>query len=394
MRGIYMRTTKMLLTALVLATLAIPAFANDSVRVYGRLLGEVDTVEQKYAVATSIVSINDPAAASYFANTLDWALSTRSALRTMSERETYERLTRILLKSLGEWRYTNAADSVMRAVEDSPDALTKAEALIALGNMRAVEYAERISLMLRDLNNEPSADREFGEKIAYGCILALEKMRSPVGFAPLFFASEGWYSKRVRDQALRSLPLILDDPSEAVSGLIKVETPPRMIRALDLELRSAAPAGAKTSVAKLALSMGIKASPRNRTEQNQLSELRMKAMNALAAAGTGDGSTASDIAEAYKIAPQDERLVALKALGADKSSATAAVLRDIIVGLNADQLAGIVDETKNTLMRAALQNAAVSANKDLMPAIEMVRMNNGWSSGILSLASAAQKALQ
>ena len=389
-----MRTRKMLLPALILATLAIPAFANDSVRVYGRLLGEVVSVEQKYAVATSIVSINDPASASYFANTLDWALSNRSALRTMSERETYERLTRILLKSLGEWRYTNAADSVMRAVEDSPDALTKAEALIALGNMRAVEYAERISLMLRDLNNEPSADREYGEKIAYGCVLSLEKMRSPVGFAPLFFASEGWYSKRVRDQALRSLPLILDDPSEAVSDLMKVETPPRMIRALDLELRSAAPAGAKTSVAKLALSMGIKASPRNRTEQNQLSELRIKAMNALAAAGAGDGAAASDIAEAYKIAPQDERLVALKALGADKSSATAAVLRDIIVGLNADQLAGIVDETKNALMRAALQNATVSANKDLMPAIEMVRMNNGWSSGILSLASAAQKALQ
>ncbi len=389
-----MRTKKMLLLALVMSILVVPVLADDAVRVYGRLLGEVASVEQKYAVATSIVSINDPAAASYFSDALDWALSTRSAIRTMSERETYERLTRILLKSLGEWRYTNAAVSVMRAVEDSPDALTKAEALIALGNMRAVEYAERISLMLRDLNNEPSADRDAGEKIAYGCVLSLEKMRSPVGFAPLFFASEGWYSKRIRDQAARSIPLVLDDPSGAVSDLIKVETPPRMIRALELELRSAAPTGSKTSVAKLALSMGIKASPRNRTEQNQLSELRVKAMNALAASGAGDGSAASDIAEAYKIGPVDERLAALKALGADKSSATAAVLRDIIIGLNADQLAGIVDETKNALMRSAMQNAAVSANKDLMPAIQLVLINNGWSSGILSLASAAQKALQ
>jgi hypothetical protein len=385
---------KIMLLISMLSALALPVFANDTVRVYGRLLGEVASVEQKYAVATSMVSINDPAAASFFGSALDWALSTRSAIRSMSERETYERLTRILLKSLGEWRYTNAAESVMRAIEDSPDALTKAEALIALGNMRAVEYAERISLMLRDLNNEPSADRDAGEKIAYGCVLSLEKMRSPVGFAPLFFASEGWYSKRVRDQASRSLPLILDDPSDAVSALIRVETPPRMIRALELELRSAAPAGSKVAVAKLALAMGIKASPRNRTEQNQLSELRVKAMNALAASGAGDGSAASDIAEAYKIGPTDERLVALKALGADKSSATASVLRDIIIGLNADQLAGIVDETKNSLMRSAMQNAAISANKDLMPAIQLVLINNGWSSGILSLASAAQKALQ
>jgi hypothetical protein len=389
-----MRIKKILIVALVLFALAIPATANDSIRVYGRILGDVASVEQKTAVATSIVSINDPAAATYFADALDWALSNRSAIRTMSERENYERLTRILLKSLGEWRYTNAADSVMRAVVDSPDALTKAEALIALGNMRAVEFAERISLMLRDLNLEPGPSPEASEKIAYGCILSLEKMRSPLGFAPLFFASEGWYSKRVRDQATRSLPLVLDDPSAAVSELIRLETPPRMIRALDLELRSAAPAQSRTTVSRLALSMGIKASPRNRTEQTQLSELRVKAMNALAAAGAGDGSAASDIAEAYKIGPQDERLVALKALGADKSSATAAVLRDIIMGLNADQLSGVVDENKNALMRSALQNAAISANKDLMPAIQMVLFNSGWSGGILSLAAAAQKALQ
>jgi len=389
-----MRIKKILFITLMLIVVAIPVTANDSVRVYGRILGDVVSVEQKFAVATSIVSINDPAAASYFADALDWALSTRSAIRTMSERETYERFTRILLKSLGEWRYTNAADSVMRAVVDSPDALTKAEALIALGNMRAVEFAERISLMLRDLNMEPGANPEANEKVAYGCILSLERMRSPVGFAPLFFASEGWYSKRVRDQANRSLPLVLDDPSAAVSELIRLETPPRMIRALELELRSDAPAQSKITVSKLALAMGIKASPRNRTEQNQLSELRIKAMNALAASGAGDGSTASDIAEAYKIATQDERLVALKALGADKSSATAAVLRDIIMGLNSDQLSGVVDENKNALMRSALQNAAISANKDLMPAIQIVLFNNGWSGSIISLATAAQKALQ
>jgi hypothetical protein len=389
-----MRAHKTVTIALMLAALTIPVFANDAVRVYGRLLSEVSTVQQKYAVASSIVNLNDPAAASYFADALDWALSSRSAIRTTSERETYEQLTRMLLKSLGDWRYTNAADSVMRAVVDSPDALTKAEALIALGNMRAVEFAERISLMLRDLNNEPTADSEAGERIAYGCVLSLERMRSPLGFAPLFFASEGWYSKRVRDQATRSLPLILDDPSAAISDLLKVETPPRMIRALDLELRSKAPDKAKVEVSKLALSMGIKASPRTRTEQNQLSELRAKAMNALAAAGAGDGSAASDIAEAYKIGPTDERLVALKALGADKSTPTAVVLRDIILGLNSDQLAGVVDETKNALMRAALQNAAISANKELMPAVQLVVFNNGWSSGILTLASAAQKALQ
>lgn len=389
-----MRTIRIMIAAAAIAAAAVPAFGSDAVRVYGRLLAEVTTVQQKYSVASSMVALNDPEAARYFADALDWALSTRSALRSSSERETYERLTRVLLKSLGEWRYTNAAESVMRAVDDSPDALTKAEALISLGNMRAVEYAEKISLMLRDLNNAPTADPGEGEKVAYGCVLALERLKSPLGFAPLFFASEGWYSKRVKDQAARSLPLALDDPSDAVIELIRLETPPRMIKALDLELKSSAPAASKRRVAAFALSMGIKNSPRNRTEQNQLSELRVKAMNALAASGPGDGSTAADLAEAYRIGPTDERLVALKAMGADKSAQAAIALRDIIIQLNSDQLAGVVDETKNGLMRAALQNAAVSANKELMPAIEMVQINSGWSGGILSLASAARKALQ
>ncbi|HUW69683.1 MAG TPA: hypothetical protein VMX33_05570 [bacterium] len=389
-----MRTTKFLIGAALLIAVAIPAFADDATRIYGRILAEADTVQQKYSVALTIASKNDPDAAPYVADALDWVLAARSAIKRGPEAETYERLTRVLLKSLGDWHYTNAAASVMRTVDDSPDALTKAEALIALGSMRAVEYAERISLMLRDLNNQPTADSDYGEKVAYGCVLALERMRSPIGFAPLFFASEGWYSRRVREQAERSLSLVLDDPSDAISSLLSVETPPRMVKALDLELRSKAPAEAKTRVAALALSRGVIVSPGNRTEQNQLAELRSKAMNALASTASAGVSTAADVAEAYRIAATDERLMALKALGADKSGPAAVVLRDIILALNADQKAGLVDETRNTLMRAALQNAARNAGKELAPAIQSVLLNDGWSSGILTLASEAQAALQ
>ena len=135
--------TTILAAALLFA--ASSAFADDAVRTYGRVLAEAGTVEQKYAIATSIAALNDPDAARYVADALDWALATRGSSKTGPEREIYERLSRTLLKLLGDWRYTNAASSVMRAVDDSPDPLTKAEALIALGSMRAVEYAERVS---------------------------------------------------------------------------------------------------------------------------------------------------------------------------------------------------------------------------------------------------------
>jgi hypothetical protein len=382
-----------ILAAAAFAAASGQAFANDAVRVYGQILASVETMQQKYAAATSIATLNDASAGPYLADALDWALAARSAIKAGPERETYERFTRILLKCLGDWRYTNAAASVMRAVDDSPDPLTKSEALVALGSMRATEFAERISIMLRDLNNQPTADRDAGEKIAFGCVIALERMRSPLGFSPLFFASEGWYSKRVRDQADRSLPLVLEDPSEAISALIAIETPPRMIRALELEFRSKATSDAKAKVAVLALSRGITYSPRNKIEQNQLSELRVRAMTVLAASANGL-SAALDVAEAYRIGSTDERLAALKALGADKAPAATLALRDIILALNSAQKAGLVDETRNLLMRAALQNASINAGKDLLPALQTVLINDGWSSGVLTLATAAQKALQ
>ena len=81
-------------------------------------------------------------------------------------------------------------------------------------------------------------------------------------------------------------------------------------------------------------------------------------------------------------------------MGADKTAATANVLSAIILDLNNAQLAGVVDETKNALMKAALQNAAINASKELLPAIQLVLINSGWSSSITTLANAAQKALQ
>ena len=389
-----MRSFRIATIAVALTITVSSAFSDEAARVYGGILAEADSVQEKYAAATSAAAVDDPDLAPYLSDALDWTLGVRSTVKPGPERETYEQLTRVLLKRLGEARYANAAASAMRAVEDSPDPLTRAEALIALGSMRAVEYAERVALMLRDLNAAPTADKAAGEQVAYGCVIALERMRSPVGFAPLFFASEGWYSKRVKEQAERSLTLVLADPSEAVAALLRTETPPRMLRALALELRSEAPASGKSAVAALALSRGIAYVPRNRIEQGQLSELRVSAMNALAAAGPGDGSAVRDIAEAYRIGPTDERLVAMKALGADKSSASASALRDIIIDLNSAQRAGLVDETRNALMRAALQYAAVNAGQELAPAIQAVLVNDGWSSGVLTLASAAQKALQ
>jgi hypothetical protein len=379
-----------------LAGLILAAGASERVRVYAFILSQADSVQQKQSVVTSMVDLGDEAAAPYLADTLDALLAARSTVARGSQTEEYERLVRTLVKALGDWRYANAAPSLMRVVEDSADPLSRAEALIGLGSMRAVEYAEKIALLLRNLTFTPPADRDGSEKVAYGAVLALERMRSPLGFEQLFAASEGWYSKRVKDQAERSLELVLPDPSDAIKAIIAVGSPDRISRALALALRSQAPQNRQRELASLALERGIALSPgRTRAEQLSLAELRTRAMNALVALADTEGRNAAFLAEAYRIGSTDERLVALRALGTNRSPEAAGALSDIIVRLNSDMSAGIVNDTQNTLMRAALQNAAVNKQKSLATALLIVQNNSQkLSNAIIRLASDSLKALE
>jgi hypothetical protein len=56
------------------------AAANETVRVYGIIMESAETVQQKYAVALSMAALNDPAAAVYAMDALDWALANRSTI--------------------------------------------------------------------------------------------------------------------------------------------------------------------------------------------------------------------------------------------------------------------------------------------------------------------------
>lgn len=386
----------MAMMALALAGLVLAAGANERVRVYAFILSQADSVHQKQAAVSSLVELGDEAAAPYLADELDELLAARSGVARGSQTEDYERLVRILVKALGDWRYTNAASSLMRVVEDSSDPLSRAEALIGLGSMRAAEYAEEIALLLRNLTFTPPADRDGGEKVAYGAVLALERMRSPLGFEQLFAASEGWYSKRVKEQAERSLELVLPDPSDAIRAIIAVDTPDRIIRALSLALRSQAPQNRQRELASLALERGIALSPgRTRAEQLSLADLRTRAMNALVALQDTEGRNAAFIAEAYRISSTDERLVALRALGTNRSADAASALSDIILRLNSDMSAGLVNDTQNTLMRAALQNAALNRQQSLATALIIVQNNTQkLSNAIIRLATESLKTLE
>lgn len=388
MKGLF----RILALAALVGLAASVAAADEMMFIYRRIYQQAETFRQKEAAALAVASRDDPGTAAVLEYILDDLLKSGPEVAQGSQdRQIWNGLVRTIVGALGKARYIEAAPLAWDAYNQSENPLTRAEALIALGNMRALEYAERISLILRNLNFEPVQDREAGEKVAFGAILALEKLRDPVGFAPVFFASEGWYTRRIRDQALRSLPLLAEDPTEPVRSLLAEESLDRKLKAFDLHAASTAPNEKKIEIARLALRRGIEIKARDRAEGTKLRDLRIRGLRALVALKAGGGDSTDWIREAYRLGETDERLLALQALGTDASDASAHALAEILMDLDAQQRAGISDEIRNRIAAAAIQYAGATRNRLVRPALTAITLNEKWSN---SLIRAAQDALK
>lgn len=383
------------LAVLALAGLVASAAVSDEMTyIYRRVYSQAETLRQKESATRAVVAQKDPGNASVLEYILEDLLKTGPEVAKGSpDRQIWNGLVRTTVGALGDLRYVEAAPFAWDAYVQADDPLTRAEALMALGNMRALEYAERVSLVLRNLNFEPVQDQEAGSKVAFGAILALEKLRDPLGFGPVFYASEGWYTRRVRDQALRSLPLLAEDPTDPVRQLLAEESLDRKLKAYDLHAASKAPAERKIEISRLALQRGIEIKPRDRAEGTKLRDLRTRALRGLVTLKAGGGSSTVWIRESFKLGETDERLLALQALGTDASDASAQALAEILAELDAQQRAGISDEVRNRIAAAAIQYAGATKNRLVRPALTSVSLNDKWSNSIIRSAQDALKAL-
>jgi HEAT repeat protein len=386
---------RLLAIAIVMLSAAVAGFADETTEVYQMLFRQAEGLPQKYAAALNLVGLNDKATAPILAQALQDLLLKQQSYSSPDDQELYGRTVRILAQALGEYKDEDAAPFLWQAAQQVPDPLARAEAIMALGKMRALDYVERIALMLRDLNFQPTQDRDAGEKLAYACVVALEKFKDSRGFSPVFFATDAWYSLRVRQEAEAALPGIADDPTDPIKAIIGVEVPDRDLRALRAEADSKAPDQRKIETAVLALGIGLQKAPRDKDEAKLYSDLRKYALRVLIAYKAGGPDSVDGCVASYQRGFDDEeRLLALSALGVNGSDPAAAALRDIIVKLDNDRKAGISDETSERMAKAAIENCAVAKNKITRPALLAVTFDDNWSGGIILAAQTALKAMQ
>ena len=358
---------KILLVFTLTGYILTVAGANEAGQSWARLYRRLPDIKQKYAVLLNLTPMDDRSLEPFYLDSLnDLVYGDLSQYR--DSRNTYddwEILTRTIVRELGEIKGQTSSEVVWDVARSAEVPLLKSEALIALGQMRALEYAEPISVILMNLNFNTRSDQEAAEIEAYGAVVALDKMQDSVGFEPLFYASIGWYSDRVTGLADQALLSLNDDPVPALTEVLLSASDYRAKRAaLDLALRTNASDSGKTAVAATALSEGLKYSETDPTRVRQLTNLRADAINAMIALGVPEGDAPRLLNQAADEGELDETLIALQALGGSGGDEATGYLADRLSFYNERQASGLaLSRDELTVVRQIIYALGESGNQ-------------------------------
>ena len=381
---------------LLFLSLAGSLFAGDRAEVWIRLYRRAVNMEQKQMILYNIIRMDDRSFEPVLIEALEEMNGNQQKFRgNVSLMSQWVDMTGLIVKELGELKTLDAEDQIYFVVTHTEDPYLIANALIALGDIRSVKYAPDISIILRNLNyNTQQEDKDTAEIQAYGAVLALQKMRESIGFEPVFYAYQGWYSKRTKELAGRALTYITEDPTDPILEIMKDADYKTKQTALMVEKDSSAPVEKKTSVAIQALEEGLRYQASDRVEQDELSRLRVEAMKILIESKSKDNSAVPFMKEIFKRQHDlNECLYSLYALGVIGSDDAVNVLIDYLEGYNKKQQDGFT-ATRDEMeyIKQIIKSIGMSGNALGMGILTEVQFSN-YTPAINRLAKEAMDAL-
>ena len=293
----------------------------------------------------------------FYHNALRALLSRVPDIRNRDEWVAVENSARILAQGLGAEQHIEAAPELWTlaqtfdVIRDVNAGLVMQDALIALGQVGATDFVPHIALRLENFNTDITSDPETRRRVqrgVVGAINALEALREPAGFRPVFFASIGWYEVAIRAMASVALPNIMEDPGEIISAIIRdpSNNPRTKYEAWREMLRTNAPDSSKASVAAVALATGWNHSTSVPDNQRLLRDMRVSAIDTIRTLGVADSSVYVNLARSYNnsfitASPDyDEIRRALGALSAARSEEGTAHLVSFLRELNLRRRSG------------------------------------------------------
>lgn len=396
--------SKFVIIPLVLFFIVSPLFAQNEVSaVWSRLYDRASTLNQKQQILMNIVEQHSRDMIPVLQEALIERIDDLRNPKSTTERELATEMAKMVVKELGRLKASETSRYVWEVIQSVEDPFLKGEAILALGKMGAREYAEELAMMLRNINfnYDKIENQRKNEIIAYSLVLALERMKHPAGYKPLFFASTGWYSgeSRVKEEAEEALTVVVEDPTDQLSEIIVDESGFEIkTQALEAGLESNAPESQKAAVASLAFKESIRNFPRNKTERMQAKELRIRSLTAIRNLPEKDRSVLPLMEEMLlgyrkdRIYDEDEMLNVLNTLGSFSSDQAARIVSDFLAYLTERREFRATESLR--IAKAAVIALGNIGSPVGIEELMIITTTNFWDNSVIRLAEEALQKLQ
>jgi len=385
-------------------TVAVLAFAapGDSVEIYELHYDAVSKNDVVSPQASQLVILQEMAkeqpsgATEFYARALRKLVGEYTDIKGTNEKIAADEKAIILAAQLGAAKYAPAAQDlwlIAKQPNGFNEPMARAEAMMALGSIPATAYIPQIIRILESMNQKPQPNRLAGERVATGAIVALERYKDPSGYIPVFMASIGWYSDIVKEQAVKSLAIIAEDPSPFMLEVVKKPSykPSDKYSALKSIEESKADNKKKVEVAVEALNQGwLLGNSKDVQIRKTLVDMRMMAINMINRYKSDDQAIYPLLEKSSTQGSMDEKFSAIATLASQKTPEAAKRLSNILDGLNRQRLRNNINQEDEQLVRAvipALGQLGLSEGKSSLAAVG----SSNWPDAVKVLANDALK---
>ncbi|MDR2480652.1 MAG: hypothetical protein LBD48_15245 [Treponema sp.] len=384
---------KKLFATCILVNIAVLAAAGpEEVQIYSYLYNGAATGPEQLGILQSMIERKVSGAGSFYVSALRRLISGYPNIRDSAELSAANEQAALLAAQIGVERFSSAAPYLWFLADRFPDSQVRAEALMSLGKIQAVNYLPQIINILNKLNVEPPADRAGGERIAFAAIIALEKYANSSGYLPVFFASVGWYSDRVKKQAANSLALISKNPEPFLAEIISGPDYSYAVKytALQTAAASAMPESQKAAIALAALPGSWGASSKE-AASSTLVNMRKLSLEMIGRYGTPDAAVYPLLERCYTSGVDiNEKKAAIATLPHLPGGEAAGLLIKFFTALDAKQKNKTLTADDNALAREIITALGDTKQPAAIPVLNSIQ-KSGWDSAVKKMARAALK---
>ncbi|HAK46525.1 MAG TPA: hypothetical protein DCO79_11485 [Spirochaeta sp.] len=374
---------------------AVPVFSDELAAVWSRIYNTTPQLEAKISVMQNIIDLHDREMEPVITDALKDIVYSLDRSRSFNERQQYDDLARMMIRELGSLKAVDAAPEMYKVMQTTEDEFLRAVAIVGLGTAGARDYVDEIAEYLQYINSDivKIENNEQRKSVIDACILALERLKHPAGFEPVFFASIGRYARESVKKAERALKNMVADPTDLVIDIIKADNTFEIrLAALGVEERSSASPERQTEAASAAIEVSLIYNAVTPTDREYQTRTKVKSCELIRDLGVADESAVKWLGIMLNSSTNvNELVICLQALGTYSSDAAADVLA-IYLAYHSDRRVSGMQYKDERAIRECINALAASGNPRGKNALMMVEYSN-WSSQTIRMAKNALKDL-